>query len=141
MNLLRLSALSACLLVSFNALSLEWKNECVGYYQLALPDNLEVALYPVKDFVDPDKEPASDGDIETQRYASPKINFEGNSFVRNEGSVQAQFTQFYYGKYELGVSSKSLSSIDFPAYQERVKDDFDFWRNVKKNISCSGLNC
>lgn len=118
MNILCLPALSACLLVSFNALSLEWKSECVGYYQLALPDNLEVALYQVEDFVNP---------IKQSEYTGPEIKFEKNHFFRNDKSVQAQYTEFYYGQYKLGVSSQSSTSINWPEYRNKVIADRNVW--------------
>ncbi|WP_276850734.1 hypothetical protein [Enterobacter oligotrophicus] len=29
------------------------KEECIGYYNIQLPDNLEIALYPIKGFITP----------------------------------------------------------------------------------------
>lgn len=127
MKIIYLPALSACMLFPFNAHSQEWKNECVGYYQLALPDNLEVALYPIEDFVNPSKQPESDGDIDTRLYASPKINFEKSSAVVDNNSSQSQFTEFYYNQYKLGVSSQSRTPIDWLAYRKRVAANRDFY--------------
>ncbi|MTW43747.1 hypothetical protein GNE01_27880 [Klebsiella sp. JL973] len=132
MKTLYLPVLSACLLVSSNAFSLEWKNECVGYYQLALPDNLEVALYPAEDFINPRKQPESDGDIKTRLYASPEIKFEKNSIARSDKSAQAQFTEFYYDQYKLGVSSQSHALINWLAYRNRVIANRDFGVEVAR---------
>ncbi|EKS1846160.1 hypothetical protein QBD22_003101 [Cronobacter muytjensii] len=118
MKILCLPVLSACLLVSFNALSLEWKNECVGYYQLALPDNLEVALYQVEDFVNP---------IKQSEYTGPEIKFEKNPFVRNDNSAQAQYSEFYYGQYKLGISSQSRTPVNWSDYRSKVIADRDAW--------------
>lgn len=132
MRALCLSVLSTCLLVSFSAFSLEWKNECVGYYQLALPDTLEVALYQVEDFVNPREQPENDGDIKTRLYASPKIKFEKNSFVRDDSSVQAQFTELYYGQYKLGISSQSRTSINWSEYRNKVIANRNFGVKVAR---------
>lgn len=130
MKVLYLPVLPACLFISLSALGQEWKNECVGYYQLVLPDNLEVALYPVEDFISPRNKPESDGDIKVQLYASPKITFGKNSYIQDVDSVQAQFTEFYYGPYMLGISSQSHTTIDWLAYRKRVADNRDFETNV-----------
>lgn len=139
MKILCLPVLSACLLFSFNAFSQEWKNECVGYYQLALPDNLEVALYQVKDFVNPREQPESDGDIKTRLYASPEIKFEKNPFVQDDSSVQAQFTEFYYGQYKLGISSQSRTSINWLEYRNKVIANRDFGVKVARQYEDRNL--
>lgn len=130
MKILCLPALSACLLVSFNALSLEWKSECVGYYQLALPDNLEVALYQVGDFVNP---------IKQSEYTDPEIKFEKNPFIRNDNSAQAQYTEFYYGQYKLGISSQSSTSINWPEYRNKVIADRNVWVNAARKYRKDNL--
>jgi len=126
MKVICLPVLSACLFISYDAFSQEWKNECVGYYQLELPDNLEVALYPVEDVVNPGKQPESDGGIKTRLYASPKITFGKTVSIQDKDSVQAQFTEFYYGQYKLGISSQARTPIDWLAYKRKVAADMDF---------------
>lgn len=132
MKKLTLSVLFGSLVFPYSATAEMWENECVGYYQLQLPSNLEVALYPIEDFVNPRKQPENDGDIKTRIYASPKITFGKKPNIHDNDSVQAQFTKFEYGKYELGISSESPALINFPTYIERVKGSIDFWNNVKK---------
>lgn len=84
------------LCLSHSASSEEWKKECVGYYQLDLPDNLEVALYPVDDFIKPRNEPVIIDGIKIQRYADSGITFDQNNYTRNRTSaVQEQFSAFY----------------------------------------------
>ena len=139
MKTLCLPVLSVCLLFSFNAYSQEWKNECVGYYQLALPDNLEIALYQVEDFVNPREQPENDGDIKTRLYASPEVKFERNTFVRNDSSVQAQFTEFYYGQYKLGISSQSRTSINWVEYRNKVIANRDFGVKVARQYEDRNL--
>lgn len=132
MKTLPLSVLFSCLAFPYCVTAQEWKNECIGYYQLQLPDNLEVALYPIEDFVNPKKQPESDGDIKTRLYASPGITFDKTYYKQKRGAVQAQFTELKYGKYELGISSESPELIGFSAYKERAKDNIIFWNNVRK---------
>ncbi|TBN93447.1 hypothetical protein EYZ49_23295 [Salmonella enterica subsp. salamae serovar 13,22:z:-] len=106
------------MLISFNAFSLEWKNECVGYYQLALPDNLEVALYQVEDFIDPRKQ---------FERVGPKIRFEKNPVFALDNTVQAQYSEFYYGQYKLGISSQSRTPVNWSDYRSKVIADRDVW--------------
>lgn len=129
MRILSLSA-SGVLLLSHVALSQEWKNECVGYYQMQMPDNLEVALYPVEDLLHPKKQPESDGDIKTRQYASPGVTFGETYSMSHIEAIQAQFSEFYYDGYELDISSESQVPIDFADYKERVKNDINFSINV-----------
>lgn len=130
MKIISATVLSAGLIFSYNALGQEWKNECVGYYQLQLPAGLEVALYPIEDFVNPRKQPESTGGIKVRLYASPKITFRKNNNVKDIDAVQAQFTEFYYGEYELDISSESKAPIDWSAYRKREEDDMDFAASI-----------
>ena len=131
MRKLPLPFLFSGLFFPLSALSQEWKNECVGYYQLQLPDNVEVALYPVDDFIKPRKQPESSNGIQDRQYASPGITFDRDHYIRaTTSAVQAQFSAFYYGNYKLGLSTKSKEPIDFPSYQSLVKDKKEFGINV-----------
>jgi len=121
------------LCLSHSAASHEWKKECVGYYQLELPENLEVALYPVDDFIKPRNEPVIIDGIKIQRYANSGITFDQNNYTRNRTSaVQAQFSAFYYDDYELDISSESNSPIDFISYREHIKDNKEFDNSVSR---------
>ena len=127
MRKLPLPFLLAGLLLSPSALSQEWKNECVGYYQLQLPDNVEVALYPVNDFIKPRNEPVVIDGIKVQRYASPGITFNRDHYIQAEtNSIQSQFSSFYYGDYELDISSENNKPIDFSEYKNHIKNNIDF---------------
>lgn len=107
-----------------------WKDECVGYYNMHLPDNLEVAVYPIKGFVDPKPRPEDNGFFITRRYAGNRITF-GDEYDRiKTDAVQAQFSKFYYSNYRIGVSSESASTIDFSAYKTRRLDSFEFSKKV-----------
>ena len=109
----------------------EWKKECVGYYQLELPDNVEVALYPVNDFINPRNEPVIIDGVKIQRYAYPGITFDTTHYRRQKtNAVQAKFSEFYYSDYELRISSESKYPIDFSAYQQRRQESSEFGIDV-----------
>lgn len=114
------------LLVSFNTFGQGWRDECVGYYQLQLPANLEVALYPINSFTHPRKEHWEEVDVITKRYRTPVITFGVDLYESGEDRVQAQFTQFYYSKYKIAISSRNTDLIDFNAYKKKVEDDYQF---------------
>lgn len=115
-----------CSLVSNNAVGQEWMKECVGYYQVELPEGLEVALYAVKNLTHPPREHKSDYGILIQRTRKPVITFGDAVYENGNDRVQAQFSEFYYGQYKLGISSKSHESIDFSAYKDKVRSDYEF---------------
>ena len=131
MSKLALSLFLSGICLSHSAASQEWKKECVGYYQLELPDNLEVALYPVNDFINPRNEPVIIDGVKIQRYAYPGITFDTTHYRRQKtNAVQAQFSEFYYGAYELRISSESKDPIDFSAYQQRRQESSEFGIDV-----------
>lgn len=43
------------IIYSYGATAEKWKDECVSYYQVQLPDTLEVALYPIDLIINPRK--------------------------------------------------------------------------------------
>ncbi|MCE0828762.1 hypothetical protein LVQ78_22415 [Buttiauxella sp. A2-C2_NF] len=139
MKTLSTTVLSACLMFSYNAFGQEWKNECVGYYQLQLPAGLEVALYPIEDFVNPDKRPESANGIKVQLYGVPEITFRKNYDLKDIDAVQAQFTEFYYGNYELGISTEGKEPIDWSAYRKREEGDRDFAAFVAREYELRDL--
>ncbi|MDY0928580.1 T6SS immunity protein Tli4 family protein [Enterobacter sp. CFBP8995] len=118
--------LALCSLISTDAVGQEWKNECVGYYQMELPEGLEIALYAVKNLTHPPREPKSDYGALIQRTRKPVITFGDAVYENGNDRVQAQFSEFYYGQYKLGISSKSTESIDFSAYKEKIRGDYEF---------------
>ena len=132
MRIILLPVLFGCLTFPYHATAQEWKNECVGYYQLQLPDNIEVALYPVKDFVEPKTRPETRDGILVSRYADVGVTFDETYERPQRSAIQAQFSEFYYGNYELGISSESNVQIDFTAYQKREKESIDFGNNVDR---------
>ncbi|HIB3093698.1 TPA: T6SS immunity protein Tli4 family protein [Escherichia coli] len=127
---LSLLSASACILISFNAFSFEWKNECVGYYQLELPDTVEVALYPLEGFINPTKQ---------SEYTGPGITFGEKFFSGDNDTVQAQYTEFYYGQYKLGISSQSRTSINWSGYRSKVIADRDFKVKVARQYEARNL--
>ena len=126
MKILPISVFTGTLLYCAYGQAQNWQNECVGYYQLQLPDNLEVALYPVRDFTHPRPQPESDGDIQVRRYATPGITFDQTYYPDKKGAYQAHFSAFYYGGYELDISTQSQQPVDFPAYKQAVTKDLNF---------------
>ena len=133
-------ALSLCLGYSSYIQAQDWKNECVGYYQMQLPDNLEVALYPVDLIVDPLKDPGWTKDGPITRYLFPRISFSDNRDQDNNDRVQSQFSQFYYRDYKVNISSESNAPIDFQHHENefRARIDFDiqtYWNRRDHRLS------
>ncbi|ELQ6215051.1 T6SS immunity protein Tli4 family protein [Cronobacter dublinensis] len=125
--------------LSSDAMSMTWRTECVGYYQLQLPDNIEVALYPINDFVKPNKEPKTENGILIKKYSEPRITFGKNNYWQDNDAIQAQFTAFYYSNYMIGISSEADSYIDFSGYLEKVKADFSFVKESSRELEKSNL--
>ncbi|UNK63185.1 T6SS immunity protein Tli4 family protein [Buttiauxella ferragutiae] len=147
MKILQLSVLLGCLVFPYCATAQEWRSECVGYYQLQLPDNLEVALLPVDLIINPRKNPAWTKNEFVRRYLFPKISFGNNRYQDNNDRTQAQFSGFYYSDYEIGVSSDSKSEINLGNYknkfEERANDHIqDYWdeRNYELSLKLPVLS-
>lgn len=124
-----------------------WQNECIGYYQLSLPDNLEVALYPLDLIINPRKDPSWEKNTFSQRYLFPKISFGEDRYQNNKDSVQAQFSAFYYGNYDIVVSSENESTIDLLNYERQFKERTethvqDYWdvRNYELTLKLPVLS-
>lgn len=113
-------------MISCHSYGQEWKSECISYYNLQLPEDVDVALYPVNDFINPREQPESNGDIKTNLYARTGITFDKTYYQAQKGNIQTQFSQFNYMNYELGVTSRSEKSINFTAYKNKVLDDKEF---------------
>ncbi|EMC3975446.1 hypothetical protein VDS67_003658 [Enterobacter hormaechei] len=119
-------------LVSPVTFSQKWNSECVSYYQMQLPDGLDVGLYPIEGFTNPEEQPEGNGFFITSRYARNGITF-GDKYNRAKAnSIQAQFSSLYYGNYELDVSSEEKTPVDFSAYKERVADSINFGIEVAR---------
>ncbi|QPF29934.1 hypothetical protein IYV58_11940 [Klebsiella sp. BDA134-6] len=114
-----------CLVYSDCIIAQEWKGECIGYYQLLLPDGLEVALYPVNLIIDPLENPAWQKNTLVSRYLFPKISFGENRYQSNGDTVQAQFSVFHYADYDVVVSSENKSTIDLLKYEKEFKERTD----------------
>ncbi|PLL52971.1 hypothetical protein CWN04_29255, partial [Klebsiella michiganensis] len=114
-----------CLVYSDCIIAQEWKGECIGYYQLLLPDGLEVALYPVNLIIDPLANPARQKNTLVSRYLFPKISFSENRYQSNGDTVQAQFSVFHYADYDVVVSSENKSTIDLLKYEKEFKERTD----------------
>ncbi|WP_314138598.1 T6SS immunity protein Tli4 family protein [Buttiauxella noackiae] len=125
MRITLLSVLLSCLTFPYHATAQEWKNECVGYYQLQLPVNLEVALYPVDLIINPRKNSGWTKTDFVPRYLFPKVSFGEDRYQNNNDAVQAQFSDFYYDDYNINISSESKEIIDTIGYAEGVKNRAD----------------
>lgn len=134
MNKFNLNILSVFLFIPIHTYAMEWRNECVGYYQFNLPLGIEAALYVQENFTNPPKQPISDGKILIQRTKPPVITF--GKAVRENGDdlVQAQFSEFLYRDYKIEISTKSDNEVDFSAYKNKVKSDFDFRGDSARKI-------
>jgi len=142
MKKIDVSVLLFCLIYTSFIQAQDWKNECVGYYQMQLPDNLEVALYPVDLIVNPLKDPGWRKDEASSRYLFPRISFGDNRDQDNNDRVQSQFSQFYYRDYKINISSESTVPIDFQRHENefRARTDFDiqaYWDRRAYLISLS----
>ncbi|ENB5758781.1 hypothetical protein ABH253_004756, partial [Escherichia albertii] len=70
-----------------------WKNECVGYYQLQLPDNLEVGVYPA--------ERINTKDIKINSIIGTYHQYHGNN-------IYGPYSIFYYGRYRVLISNDNV---------------------------------
>jgi len=112
----------------------------MGYYQLMLPENVEVALYPIGLILEPRKDPAWRKDTFVSRYLSPKISFGDNRYQNDNDEIQAQFSQFYYSNYEIIISSENKSAIDLLSYKKQFKERIDthiqdYWNSRDYELS------
>lgn len=132
MKIFSLQLLGISLVISHSTLGQEWKNECVGYYQMQVPNNLEVGVYPIEGFIEPDRQPESNGFFITSRYANNGITF-GNKFdTATIDTIQAQFTSFYYGDYELDISSESKTQVNLNKYKNLIADNINFGSEAER---------
>ncbi len=83
-----------------------WKNECVGYYRLQLPDNLEVGLYPAER-------------INTKDLSISVIFGDFHKYGYQGKNVEGDYSGFYYGKYRLIVSRDGFTDLN--EYQKRIE--------------------
>jgi hypothetical protein len=104
----------------------KWNDECVGYYQMNLPSELEVAVYPINSLISPAKEPRSDYGILIQRTKKPEITFGTKPRESNLNRFQADFSEFYYEKFKVGISSKNPSVINLLEYKKNTISDYEF---------------
>lgn len=99
----------------------QWKHECVGYYQIDLPPGLEMALYAVKNVINPPKEPQSRHNVLVQLTRKAVITFGDAVYENGDDRTQAQFTEFEYEKYKVGISSEDKNEIKFSDYRKKSR--------------------
>ena len=89
--------------VSAADINIEWKDECVGYYQLQLPTNLDVGVYP-------------SNRIYTKDLAMSSIFTKYQKKTRKV--IKGQHSNFYYRKYKVLVSEEGFDDIE--SYKEKI---------------------
>ena len=83
-----------------------WKNECIGYYQLQLPDDIEVGIYPAER-------------IYTEDFGGIDSIFGEYHQLRSQGkNVTSPYSHFYYENYLVMVSEGNFG--DLSKYKEQV---------------------
>lgn len=83
-----------------------WKNECIGYYQLQLPDDIEVGLYPTKR-------------IYTEDFGGMDSIFGEYHQLRSQGkNVSSPYSLFYYQNYRIMMSADDFENLN--EYKERT---------------------
>ncbi|EDF8720087.1 hypothetical protein GCB14_20545 [Salmonella enterica] len=126
-----------CVSGMVQAASQNWKEECVGYYKMQMPPNLEVALYPVDGLINTKRRPES----ERQGFFWPHITF-GDNYrfgAENADSTQAQFSVFRFNNYNILISTKK-ENINLERYIKKSEEIIDFrikdWREqIRKGAS------
>ncbi|EGT0655240.1 hypothetical protein JAG29_003930 [Citrobacter freundii] len=87
------------------AKNITWRDECIGYYQLQIPDNLDVGIYPSNRTYTKDLAMSS---IFTEQKKSP-----GKTKI-----VKGRYSNFYYKKYKILISENGFFNIE--SYKEKV---------------------
>lgn len=82
--------------------TITWKNECVGYYQLQLPDNLDVNLSPSTRTYIKDMFMSS---IFSRQPQKPKV-------------IKSIYSNFYYKAYRILISEKNFDNFEY--YKEKI---------------------
>lgn len=77
------------------AKNITWRDECIGYYQLQIPDNLDVGIYPSNRTYTKDLAMSS---IFTEQKKSP-----GKTMI-----VKGRHSNFYYKKYKILISENGF---------------------------------
>lgn len=113
-----------CITGTAQATPQEWREECVGYYKMQMPSNLEVALYPIDGLINTKRRPKS----EIEGFFWPIITF-GDDYgygLETDDSVQAQFSVFRYDNYSIIISTKSKETIDISKYIKKLEEVINF---------------
>lgn len=95
-----------------------WKNECVGYHQFKLPNNLEVGLYPA--------ERINTKDIKIYSIFGMYHRYQGKN-------VYGPYSVFYYGKYRALISNNDVEDYNKYIFDlENKLSYFDYKYEIKK---------
>lgn len=95
--------------------NISWKNECVGYYQLQLPNSVDVGIYPVERLYSED-------------VIGIKAIFGKYYRLRSQGeNVSSPYSEFYYENYRVMMSDSNLEDLN--EYKNRIIKLFSFHDN------------
>ncbi|END1364768.1 hypothetical protein ABLL29_004523, partial [Salmonella enterica subsp. enterica] len=89
------------------AKNITWRDECVGYYRLQLPEKLETGLYPTERVI------VDGGGIDAffGKFYEHESRYEGKV------NIKGQYSRFYYNDYRIMVSDKA---INVNKYKKRI---------------------
>ncbi|POP40435.1 hypothetical protein CHU32_27325 [Superficieibacter electus] len=122
-----------CLYCCFsNAEDLKWRDECVGYYQFQLPENIEVAVEHIDGLIHPLKRTQAMGAVQ---YIPSKITFGLYNNINDNDTTQAQFSNFIYDDHDITISTKNDTPLDIYSFERMLKENIDFKINYLKNIT------
>ena len=109
-----------------NADDIAWENECIGYYRLQLPNDLEVGIYPAKR-------------IYTEDSGGIKAIFGEYHEFRGQGkNVSSPYSGIYYENYLIMPSGNGFSNLN--EYKERLSRRFsehNYVYNIKNYLPYS----
>lgn len=114
-----------CFAGTAHAIPQKWQAECIGYYNIDLPSNIDVALYPIDGLINPAKGKRSYLQPEPTfgKYYGRGVQYGDNS-VGDEAD-QAKYSLFRYMNYRSKISTKTDRAINLDEYQQTLSNIFD----------------
>ncbi|MCM7815971.1 hypothetical protein ABN138_22305 [Enterobacter hormaechei] len=93
-----------------------WEKECIGYYKLDLPDNLELGRYPAER-------------IYVEDIAGMKAIFGEYHRLRSQGrNIENPFSGFYYENYRVMISDNNF--VDLESYKNKAIELLSEYNNT-----------
>ncbi|EIX6435628.1 hypothetical protein MKU92_004648, partial [Salmonella enterica] len=103
----------SCLIWAGN---ITWKHECIGYYQLQLPDDIEVGFSPAKR-------------IYTEDFGGIDSIFGEYHQLRSQGkNVSSPYSNFYYENYLVMISEEGFNNLN--EYKEQVAKKLSYDNDI-----------